>query len=248
MKRRLFSWLGLQAILGILLLFGIDYIFYLFLKVNPYFQHDKNSSLILTIELLIDIVLTFLVWQTIRYLQRIGKGMDGEIVVVRKLNHLPKDKFRVLSDFVDGEKGNTDFIVVGETGIWVIEVKNLKAGKITYRPNGLLYNGDFPINNNNGKNVMAQVHAEAIALQAHLLNVFQKIFSIQRIIVFSNPHSEMHFWDRPVDNVFIIRPPLLLELIQKSKPMVRTKSGGDSTVRPKFVIRGVLFHPTRLKG
>jgi hypothetical protein len=30
--------------------------------------------------------------------------------------------------------------------------------------------------------------------------------------------------------------------------MVRTKSDGDSTVRPKFVIRGVLFHPTRLKG
>jgi hypothetical protein len=30
--------------------------------------------------------------------------------------------------------------------------------------------------------------------------------------------------------------------------MVRTKSGGDSTVRPEFVIRGRLFHPTRLKG
>jgi hypothetical protein len=30
--------------------------------------------------------------------------------------------------------------------------------------------------------------------------------------------------------------------------MVRTKSGGDSTVRPECVIRGVLFHPTRLKG
>ena len=30
--------------------------------------------------------------------------------------------------------------------------------------------------------------------------------------------------------------------------MVRTKSGGDSTGRPAFVIRGVLFHPTRLKG
>jgi hypothetical protein len=30
--------------------------------------------------------------------------------------------------------------------------------------------------------------------------------------------------------------------------MVRTKSDGYSTVRPQFVIRGVLFHPTRLKG
>lgn len=136
MRRRLFSWLGWQAVLGILLLFGIDAIFFLFLKTNPYFQRDKNSSLLLAIELVIDIVLTFIVWHTILYLQRIGKGMDGEIEVIKKLKHLPKDKFRVLSDFVDGKKGNTDFIVVGETGIWVIEIKNLKAGKITYRPKG----------------------------------------------------------------------------------------------------------------
>ena len=30
--------------------------------------------------------------------------------------------------------------------------------------------------------------------------------------------------------------------------MVRTKSDGYSTVRPKVVIRGMLFHPTRLKS
>src|SRR5262245_61732580 len=30
--------------------------------------------------------------------------------------------------------------------------------------------------------------------------------------------------------------------------MVRTKSGSDSPVRPEFVIRGVLFYPSWLKG
>jgi hypothetical protein len=30
--------------------------------------------------------------------------------------------------------------------------------------------------------------------------------------------------------------------------MVRTKSGSERAVRPECVIRGVLFHPTRLKG
>jgi hypothetical protein len=230
MRRRLFSWLGWQAVLGILLLFGIDYIFFLLFKASPFFLRNTNSSLLLAIELVIEIVLTYLVWRKILYLQNnIFKGIDGEAAVWRKLKHLPKDKFRVLSDFVDGKKGNTDFIVIGETGIWVIEVKNLKAGKITYRPNGSLYNGDFPINNSNGKNVMMQVHAEANNLQAHLVKVFQKTFHIQRIIIFSNPHSEMHFWDKPVDNVFIIRPPLLLDLIQKSKR--------DSNFTPDFCDR-----------
>lgn len=76
---------------------------------------------------------------------------------------------------------------------------------------------------------MAQVYAEANALQAHLMKSFQKNFPIQRIIVFTNPRSEMHFWDRPVDYVYIIRPPLLLDLIQESKR--------DSDFTPDFCDR-----------
>jgi hypothetical protein len=38
------------------------------------------------------------------------------------------------------------------------------------------------------------------------------------------------------------------QLLQMTPAMVRTKSGGDSPVRPEVVIRGVHFHPTRLKG
>lgn len=35
--------------------------------------------------------------------------------------------------------------------------------------------------------------------------------------MFANPKSDLHFWDKPIDNVFIIRTPLLLDLIQKHK-------------------------------
>ena len=82
MKRRLFSWLGWQAVLGILLLFGIAFNFFLFSMVNPYFLRDKNSSLILTIEFVLDVVLIFLAWQTFRYLHNIDKGMEGETEVI----------------------------------------------------------------------------------------------------------------------------------------------------------------------
>lgn len=171
--------------------------------------------------------------QTSRYLRNLEKGMDGETEVIRRLKYLPKDKFCVLSDFVDGNKGNVDIVVVGETGIWVIEVKNIKAGKITYRPNGSLYNDDFPINNKNGKNVLAQVHAEANNLQAYLLKTMSINIPINRIIVFSNPKSEIHFWDKPIDRTFIIRPPLLLDIIQKASidknltPELCKKISGD---------------------
>jgi iron complex transport system ATP-binding protein len=31
-------------------------------------------------------------------------------------------------------------------------------------------------------------------------------------------------------------------------PMVRTKSGGNRAVSPEFIIRGVIFHPSRVKS
>jgi transposase-like protein len=53
--------------------------------------------------------------------------------------------------------------------------------------------------------------------------------------------SLLRSWLRPHRGISQENLPLYLA-------MVRTKSGGDSTVRPEFVIRGMLFHPTWLKG
>jgi hypothetical protein len=62
------------------------------------------------------------------------KGGTGELLTYQELRHLP-DEFAVFNDIhpvVGGRRAqwNIDHIVVGPTGIFVIETKNLKSGKI----------------------------------------------------------------------------------------------------------------------
>jgi hypothetical protein len=48
-------------------------------------------------------------------------------------------------------------------------------------------------------------------------------------------------------NQFMTLPPDKKESVFYPS-MVRTKSGGDSTVRPEFVITGMIFHPSRVQS
>lgn len=60
-----------------------------------------------------------------------SKGKVGEKVVAGKLDHLPKDQYRVLNNVtIPTPKGSSqiDHLVVSIYGIFVIETKNYKAG------------------------------------------------------------------------------------------------------------------------
>ncbi len=61
------------------------------------------------------------------------KGLEGENIVLEKLNTLPKNYFVFHDVELPGGYGNIDHIVVGPTGLFVIETKNY-SGK--YRING----------------------------------------------------------------------------------------------------------------
>src|SRR5205809_566738 len=112
--RRLFSWVSLQAILGLLLLVGIDYVFFIFSFAHPFFRKDQNAATFITLELLADGLLFYIFCQAYMRLQNLGKGLDGENKVLAELKKLPKDHYHFLMDFVDGKRGNTDFVVVGD--------------------------------------------------------------------------------------------------------------------------------------
>ena len=66
-----------------------------------------------------------------------SKGKIGEKVVARKLDHLPKDQYRVLNNVtIPTPKGSSqiDHLVVSIYGIFVIETKNY---------NGWIYGGEY---------------------------------------------------------------------------------------------------------
>ncbi|NYB52405.1 MAG: NERD domain-containing protein [Methanobacteriaceae archaeon] len=66
------------------------------------------------------------------------KGLEGENLVSNYLNTLPKDFFVFNDVNLPGKGGNIDHIVVGPTGIYVIETKNY-SGRYRIKGNQWLY-------------------------------------------------------------------------------------------------------------
>lgn len=62
------------------------------------------------------------------------KGLEGENIVLEQLNILPENYFVFHDVRLPDGYGNIDHIVVGPTGLFVIETKNYKSGQ--YRING----------------------------------------------------------------------------------------------------------------
>lgn len=66
------------------------------------------------------------------------KGLEGENLVADYLNTLPKDYFVYNDVNLPGKRGNIDHVVIGPTGIYVIETKNY-SGRYRIKGNEWLY-------------------------------------------------------------------------------------------------------------
>ncbi len=83
------------------------------------------------------------------------KGLEGEKLVADYLNTLPKDYYVYNDVKLPGKGGNIDHIVIGPTGIYVIETKNY-SGKYRIKGNQwIYYKNGYPkvIKNNPGTQV-----------------------------------------------------------------------------------------------
>ena len=121
--------------------------------------------------------------------------MEGENDVYKILKQLPQE-YKVLHDFVDGKRGNIDYVVVGSTGIWTIEVKNYKEQNVDNQ-----YLAQY----------LAQAYAEAKTLSDLLL------LPVNSILVFTNPNTIIHFGLNKQKGVYVIGNKWLLDFIQNEK-------------------------------
>jgi hypothetical protein len=105
-------------------------------------------------------------------------------------------------------KSNIDFVVVGPTGIFSIEVKSHK-GVVAYDGKQLLLNGK-PFE----KDILRQTRGASIRLSDYLRSKDIIFPEIQPVLVFSNKYTTMHFGQKPVQGVLVIGRSWLLKFIQ----------------------------------
>lgn len=183
----------------------------LFLLIN-YLHLDFTTKLALTG------IIAVISWYAYNRMNdfALNKGLDGEYEVLKVLRTLPEEYLRI-RDFKLGKSGNIDFIVVGPTGVWAIEVKNHKTKNITI-VNDELYGDGFSIDE-----LRKQTYSGAKVLQDYLNS--QNIFCpVNPLLVFTNPETEIRLGKRRVNGVSIVGIKWLKKIITEQEESLTSEN------------------------
>ena len=136
------------------------------------------------------------------------KGLTGERKVTKALSATLTDDYSLFDDVMleSMKGGNIDHIVVGPTGIFVIETKNFR-GKISYYGDNWEGVGR--------KSPSRQARINAMAVRKILTSSDQKIGSlwVQGIVVLADPKAKVTA-RKPPEHVKVFRPTELAEYIR----------------------------------
>jgi Holliday junction resolvase-like predicted endonuclease len=136
-------------------------------------------------------------------------GNRGEELVRDELSKLP-DGYTIFGDVVvSSGRGNVDFIVVGPTAVCTVEVKS-NWGGITYTDGQLTCND----RSFNGKSILKQAKAEALAVQYYLREKLGTSIAVQPIVAFSG-NVHIKFGKKPIEDVVVIQKRWLREVIME---------------------------------
>lgn len=159
--------------------------------------HDPLiSGLTLVIELFFGIF-AFIVFKKLHYLD---KGLTGENSVRKVLKNLPSS-YSTLYDVVLDKHGNIDAVVIGNNGIWVIEVKNHKDTAI--------------INDQYLLEALKQPKYGAKRIHDHILNTLKLDIYVQPVMVYANPKTRLNFGFNKQDGVYVIGIAFLPQLFSQ---------------------------------
>ena len=136
------------------------------------------------------------------------RGITGERNVREELKKLP-DEYSFYQDIkVPSMIGNIDFVVIGPTGLFTLEVKN-KSGKINFEGNNLT------LNKQDDQKDLRQAKKGAVSLHEFLekkLNI--KLGFNYPVLVFTG-QIDIHFGLEPKDGVYIIQKSYLLKVLKE---------------------------------
>ena len=205
-------------------LFNKDVKYYLYaaiLALLPlaalYFIFRNSSSLMKSpwIYSGIMLVFIFIVKQVIEPLMdshqkksgRYFRGWTGELSIQQELRKLP-DTYSVFPDIkLNKNTGNIDFVVVGPTGVFALEVKS-HSGNINYRDGELVNNGR-PFE----KDFLRQAKGAALQIHDFLQDRLRAEIFVKPVLVFSG-YAKMSIGLRPLNGVYVLQKQWLARLFE----------------------------------
>jgi hypothetical protein len=165
-----------------------------------------SSAAGISLALLVACVLAFKL--IARRSDRAERGADAEVVVAQLLRGLPKE-YHVFHDLVF-EGFNIDHVVIGPTGVFIVETKSHRR-KVSAKGEALLLNGR-PFE----KPILNQAWSEAFTLRDRLPQIAGKPCSVQPILCFPNASIEVQ---GPVKGVIVVSRHFLSRVITGRWPV-----------------------------
>lgn len=156
------------------------------------------------------IVPILLIYQLV-YTKSIGplQGLEGENDVKDEFPQFPPG-YTFLRNIETENQGNFDYVILGPTGIWVIEVKS-HHGNITFNGDILLrYGRPF------GRDFLKQTYRESKVLEQMIQERLNITIPVQPILVFSSPKAHMKLGQGQYKGVYVIQRSWLMPLITKT--------------------------------
>ena len=115
------------------------------------------------------------------------KGLQGEQTVASELSHL-NDEFLLLNDvMLPGGRGNIDHILIGPTGVFVLETKNF-SGKYVCYGDRWFFQGVREKYDVSSVSVQAKNNADTLA---SLLHTSGFTVAVNPVIVFTHPSVQL---------------------------------------------------------
>lgn len=136
-------------------------------------------------------------------------GLKGEQSIAMLLKDALSDEYSVFCDVIVNPKfGNIDYVVVGPTGIFTLEVKSHR-GDIGFNGSQLLRNGKLF-----EKDFLKQSMSQAISLHDFLQNKLDVDLFVKPAVIFSG-YARMHFGFNQIKNVLVVQKHWLTQLLSE---------------------------------
>ncbi len=178
----------------------------IFYILEHFFELASYKGLLVIVLIIIPLVLllNFIGNKSLLKSFNYSQGKRGEENIWYVLKKLPNE-YCVFQD-IKMRRGNVDFVVLGPTGLFVVEVKS-HHGEVEFDGQELTNNGKrFE------KDFLKQAKGEALQISNFLKNKLQQDVFIQSIVVFSN-YVKIHFGMNKINGVYVIQKNYLQKLI-----------------------------------
>lgn len=136
------------------------------------------------------------------------QGLEGENDIKDEFPKLPPG-YTFVRNIETENQGNFDYVILGPTGIWMVEVKSHK-GYVTFNGDTLLRYGQ-PFE----KDFLKQTYRESKVLEKMIQEQLHMSIPVQPILVFSNPQAHMKLGQRTYKGVYVIQRSWLMSLITR---------------------------------